>query len=357
MPSSSVALDAARSDAFGQRLFGILNDSALALMCSIGHRVGLFDAMSQGPPMTSAELAAATVLSERYVREWLGAMVTGKFVEYDAETKQYRLPPEHAAWLTRAATPQNLAVGMQFIPVLASVEEHAIAAFRHGKGIPYEAYPRFHEVMAEESAQTVVAGLNDYILPLVPGLLDRLRSGIDVLDIGCGSGRAIVAMAKQFPASRFRGFDLSAEAVGVANWNATEAGVANARFMVRDLANLGDTAAFDLITSFDVIHDQAKPEQVVRNVRQALRPGGIFLMQDIAGSSRLETDYDNPLGPYLYTISCLHCMSVSLANGGPGLGAMWGRDRALTMLKENGFPDIRVEQLPHDPINYYYIAG
>src|SRR5215212_9961644 len=183
--------DQNKAEAFAERMLGVLNEGALALMTSVGHRTGLFDAMAGLVPSTSEQIASAASLNERYVREWLAAMVVGGIVEHDPEHGTYRLPPEHAAFLTRAATPDNIAVTAQFIPVLASVEDRIVESFQKGGGVPYSAYTRFHEVMAEDSGQTVVAALTDYILPLVPGLTERLQEGIDVLDIGCGSGRTL----------------------------------------------------------------------------------------------------------------------------------------------------------------------
>ena len=353
---STTVMDATRVEDFGREIAGIYNHAALAIMTSIGHRTGLFDTMSRLSASTSAEIAAEAGLDERYVREWLGAMAAGGIVDYDAGGATYVLPPEHAAWLTRAATPNNAAVTAQWFAVLGGVEDRVVEAFRHGKGVPYAAYHRFHEVMAEESGQTVVAALKDSILPLVPGLIDRLERGIDVLDVACGAGQAVLRMAELFPESRFTGLDLSEEAVGLARAGARDRGLSNAHFEARDVADLGAAGAFDLITAFDAIHDQARPAEVLRAVAKALRPGGTFLMQDISGSSHLHEDIAHPFGPLLYTISCMHCMSVSLANGGPGLGAMWGKETALRMLQEAGFSSVRVESLPHDPLNFFYIA-
>ncbi len=137
--------------------------------------------------------------------------------------------------------------------------------------MPYSAYPRFHEVMAEESAQTVVAALTDHILPLVPGLIERLENGIEVLDVGCGSGRALNCMARAYPNSCFTGYDISEEAIARARAEAEEHGTKNVHFEVRDVAALGEEASYDLITTFDVIHDQAKPASVLRGIAQALR--------------------------------------------------------------------------------------
>jgi 2-polyprenyl-3-methyl-5-hydroxy-6-metoxy-1,4-benzoquinol methylase len=338
------------------KLVAAINGAGLALMTSIGHRVGLFDTMSQMEPATSAEIARRTNLSERYVREWLGAMVTSDVIEYDPANQTYHLPREHAAVLTRAASPNNIAVSCQWIGVLGAVEDHVTEAFRHGKGVPYSAYKRFHEVMAEESAQTVVGGLDEHILPLVPGLTARLEHGIDVLDIACGSGRAMTQLALKYPRSRFHGYDFSNDAIEAATRHARQRGATNVTFHVRDLATMDDTQRYDLVTAFDAIHDQPKPAEVLSSIRRALRPGGLLLMQDILASSHLEQNASLMFGTFTYTISCMHCMSVSLANGGPGLGAAWGKELATKMLNAAGFDEVRVETLPHDPINYYYVC-
>lgn len=214
--------------------------------------------------------------------------------------------------------------------------------------------------MAEESAQSVVAGLIEQILPLAPGrepgLEERLEQGIDVLDVGCGSGRAMLHLAAHFPRSRFVGEDFSGEVVASATAEARRQGLPNIKFQVQDAATMTLRDQFDLITAFDAIHDQARPAAVLQNIAQALRPGGLFLMQDISGSGHVHTDMQHPVGPFLYTISCLHCMSVSLAMNGPGLGAMWGKELALQMLQEAGFSQVRVETLAHDPMNFWYFA-
>lgn len=348
--------DQARAEAFAERMIGVLNDGAIALMTSIGHRTGLFDVMVGLPPSTSHQIAAAANLNERYVREWLAAMVVGSVVEHDPENETYRLPPEHAAWLTRAATPDNIAVAAQFIPVLASVEDRIVESFEKGGGVPYSAFGRFHEVMAEDSGQTVVAALTNHILPLVPGLTARLEEGIDILDVGCGSGRALNLLARKFPNSRFVGYDFSEEAIVRARAEAEERGATNVRFEVRDAAALDEKESYDLVTTFDAIHDQAKPAAVLKGIANALRADGVYLMQDIAGSSHLHSNMDHPIGPFLYTISTMHCMTVSLAQGGEGLGTMWGEEKALEMLEVAGFKEVEVKQLPHDFQNSYYIA-
>jgi SAM-dependent methyltransferase len=345
-----------RVEAFAGRMIGALNEGAIAVMTSIGHRTGLFDAMCGLPYSTSEEIASAANLSERYVREWLAAMVVGGIVEHDPENGKYYLPPEHAASLTRAASPDNIAVTAQFISVMGSVEDRIVEVFRRGGGVPYSAFPRFHEVMAEDSGQTVVAALFEHILPLVPGLTERLEAGIEVLDVGSGSGRALNLMARAFPGSRFTGYDISEEGVLRAITEAKEHGSTNIRFEVKDAATLDENARYDLITTFDAVHDQAYPAAVLEGIARALKNDGVYLMQDIAGSSHVHNNLDHPLGPFLYTISTMHCTTVSLSQGGEGLGTMWGEEKATQMLAEAGFGSVEVRRLSHDIANTYYIV-
>jgi 2-polyprenyl-3-methyl-5-hydroxy-6-metoxy-1,4-benzoquinol methylase len=245
---------------------------------------------------------------------------------------------------------------MQFIPLLGAVEEQVIEAFINGGGVPYSSYPTFHRVMAEESNQTVVAGLLNAILPLVPELPAKLEAGIEVLDIGCGSGRALNLMAKRFPRSKFTGYDLSLEAVTTARSEAARLCLHNVRFEAQDLVEMQERERFHLITAFDAIHDQAQPRQVLRAIHNALHDDGVFLMQDIRASSHVDKNLEHPLGAYLYTISCLHCMTVSLALNGEGLGAAWGEEKALELLAEAGFQNVEITTLAHDIINNYYLA-
>lgn len=345
-----------KAEAFSEKMIDVLNKSAIAIGLSIGSRCGLFEVMAGLPDSTSAQIAEAANLNERYVREWLGTMVTGRVVNYSPETQTYQLPEEHATFLTDAGE-YNFATGMQFVPVLAGVEDQLVDCFRNGGGVPYSAYPRFHEVMAAESAQTVVAGLEPFIIPLVPGLKEKLEAGIEVLDVGCGSGQAMIELAKKFPNSNFAGYDFSDESVSRAAAAAEKAGVKNVRFEVRDAAAIGETAKYDLITSFDAIHDQAKPAAMLASIEKALKPDGIYLVQDIAGSCHVEKNLEHPIGPWMYTISLTHCMTVSLAYGGEGLGAMWGEETAVRMLNEAGFANVSVNHLDHDFMNTYYVAA
>ena len=357
--SITVSINPDKAESFADRLVNALNEGALCLMTSIGHRTGLFDTMATLPPSTSHTIAKRAGLNERYVREWLGTMTTSEVVEHNQEDQTYSLPTEHASFLTREATPENIAVFAQYIPLLGTVEDDIVHCFKEGGGVPYSRYTRFHEVMAEDSGQTVLSSLLEHIIPLLPNMEQKLEQGIRVLDVGCGSGRAMNLLAKRFPNSKFVGIDLSIEAVNRAKQEARENALNNVKFVARDLSRFDEDAnseKFDLVTTFDAVHDQAKPLAVLKGISRALKPEGVYLMQDIHGSSHVHNNTDHPIGPLLYTISCMHCMTVSLAQGGDGLGAMWGQEKAKELLTEAGFSNIQIHQLDHDFQNDYYIV-
>lgn len=350
-------MDQERCEAFAGRLADMLNGAGLSMMISIGHRTGLFDALAGRAPSTSEEIASAAGLAERYVREWLGAMTTGELVEHDPAAGTFRLPDEHAAWLTRQAAPNNFSVTMQWVSVLGGVESRIVDCFRRGGGLAYSEYERFHDVMAEESEQSVVLPLLESVLPLVPEIDDRLKAGARVLDVGCGSALALSRMAEAYPSSSFTGFDLCEDAVVAARRMASERGLDNLSVERRDVGTIGLSDEFDLVTAFDAIHDQARPQAVLDGIARALKPGGSFLMQDIRGQSCVHDNMDNPVAPFLYTISTMHCMSVSLAQQGEGLGTMWGEQVAREMLRKAGFASVDLHRLPHDEMNDFYVCA
>jgi ubiquinone/menaquinone biosynthesis C-methylase UbiE len=349
-------LDEGKVEEFAGRMVGLMNDSMLGLMTSVGHRTGLFDTLATLPPSTSEEVAKAAGLEERYVREWLNAMTVGQFLDYDAAVGTYSLPAEHAASLTRAAGPNNLANMAQFTSLMGGVEDEIVGCFKLGGGVPYERFPKFQNLMAEMSAQVHDAALIEGELALVPGLLDRLRTGIEVCDIGCGQGHAVNLMAQEFPKSRFTGYDFSEEGIASAKDEAAKLGLTNVTFIVQDAATIDEREKYDFIAVFDAIHDQARPDAVLAAIANALKPDGVFLCVDIGGSSKVENNLDHPMAPMLYSISTFHCMTVSLALNGAGLGTMWGEEKAEEMFRAAGFTDVDTQRIPEDILNVYYVC-
>jgi 2-polyprenyl-3-methyl-5-hydroxy-6-metoxy-1,4-benzoquinol methylase len=356
--NKQAGFDSTRAEGFAGKMLDILNGGTVSLMVSIGHQTRLFDVMSKLQPSTSEQIATAANLNERYVREWLGAMVTGNIVEYDPSEQKYGLPAEHAAFLTREAGLNNIAVITQYIALMGEVEQKIIECFHKGGGVPYSAYPRFQELQAEETARIFDARLLNNIIPLVNWLADGLKSGIDVLDVGCGRGRAINIMARAYPKSRFVGYDISREGIESAKHEAREWSLTNVKFEIKDVTTIDEQEKYNVITAFDTIHDQAQPTKVLKEIYNALRKGaGVFLMQDIAASSYMHENMNNPLAPTLYTLSTMHCMTVSLASNGEGLGTVWGKQKAEQKLREAGFSGpIEIRQIEGDILNYYYIA-
>lgn len=352
----SPGFDQTAAEAFAGRIMQVLDSGAVANMMAIGHRTGLFDVMAELPPATSGQIAARAALAERYVREWLAAMVTGGIVIYDPGRRTYALPPEHAACLTWKGALGNLAVFGQHVAVMGAVQDRVLECFETGGGTRYDEYPCFHQIMAEDSGQTVTAQLFETILPLLPEVMRRLETGIDVLDAGCARGSALLAMAARYPRSRFLGYDLCTDAIEFAAETARQQGLENIRFETRDLTGYSEKLRFDFITSFDAVHDQKDPQALLHGLCGALRPGGTYLMQDIGGSARLENNLGFPMASLLYAISCTHCTPVSIGQGGEGLGTMWGWETAEAMLRSAGFATVERHVLPHDPMNVWFVA-
>lgn len=335
-------------------LIRVLNDGAIAVLGSIGYQTGLFETLTTLPPATSPQVADAAGLDERYVREWLAGVTAAGLVRYDPVAGTYALSPEHAPFLS-GPTADNIARSLRYITMMGEVTPRIVEKFRTGGGLTYADYPNFHAVQAETSRAVHDVALIDTILPLT-GAVAALRRGIDVVDIGCGQGHAVNLMAREFPRSRFSGLDLSAEALQPAREEAAAWGLSNVTFTRCDIAEPAEPAAYDLVTAFDAIHDQARPAQVLANARAALRPHGTFLMVDFNASSRLERNLALPWASLVYALSTMHCMSVSLGQGGAGLGTAWGVELAEQMLHEAGFVEVEQHHLDADPFNVYVVA-
>lgn len=354
--AAEATVDEQAAEAFAGRLLDIVAGSTLTYMIDIGHRTGLFATAAGMGPATSVELAERTGLQERYVREWLGAMATGGIFEYDAEGERYWLPTEHAVSLV-GHTVENLAPLAYLATVLGKHVEGVAAAFRDGGGVPYEAYvPELHDVMEQLWGPIYDGFLVEAIVPLVPGLLERLEAGVRVADVACGTGRALVNLASAYPASTFVGYDLDPLGVERCRRTAEERGIANLSFEVADAAALVADEPFDAVFVFNALHDQASPEGMLARIHEALAPGGLLILNEPRLSSRLEENIGNPMAPFIYGVSTLHCLTVSLAQGGAGLGTAFGEDTALRLLAETGFGPVAVHDAPGDPANAVFVT-
>jgi len=357
--------DGAKS--FADKMVDILNYGSLNLAMGLGYRAGLFDVMDDAArPCRVEEICAPADLSPRYVKEWLGVMVCGGIVELvpgDDGEDRFLLPKTHGDVLARRAGSGNLGVYAQEIPLLtASVMEQVFERFSSGDGIAYDQYPDFHDFMAQLGDAKHRQGMVDVFLPSVDNgrLVHAMQTGIDVCDLGCAQGVAAILMAKAFPASRFTGIDISGEALEVARTDAAQQGLQNIRFELRDAAELRHpndlSGSFDYITAFDALHDQTRPLEALQGVVELLKADGAFSMIDIAAETDIEGNRDHPMGPFLYTVSLMHCMPVGLVDGGAGLGMMWGRQRAQQMLTRAGFSQVTVAEIPDDPFNLHFFC-
>ncbi|KAI9095002.1 methyltransferase type 12 [Phlyctochytrium arcticum] len=353
----------AATTAATMHMLSILNSGSTALLISIGHRLSLFDALPVSPEkgITSDELATKAKLNERYVREWLSGLTCAKILEYDSDAKTFAIPRAYANVMTRQAYPHNLSVLMGFLPGLAGVEDKLIPHFQNGGGLSYDDYPRFHEVMAEESAQTVLSNLMTGILPADPRVTQTLeKGGANIIDVGCGSGLALLEMATKYPNNTYMGIDLCRQTVERATKTACDRGLTNITFKQTDIdGKLHEElrGTFDLATTFDAVHDQGRPDLGIKAVYDLLKPGGIYLMQDINASSHLHKNVPNPMAAFMYTVSLFHCMTVSLGQkDGMGLGTCWGIETAQQMVKDAGFTENKLHFVPADPSNFILIC-
>lgn len=352
---------------FSDKIVQILNQGALNLALSLGYSLKIFDVMDEiKEPTTLDTLAAATALDRRYLKEWLGIMVTGEiiFLSADPPKKEtYYLPPAHADVLTRRAGNNNLGVYTQETPLLTTCAMEAVQkGFLTGQGVSFDHYPRFQQFMSQLSNAKHEQVLIRIFLPSVDNgaLVDRLKEGLTVCDIGCGEGVALNLMAKAFPNSQFLGVDNHGGAIASATESAKKMNLPNARFSVLDAAQIkGDKTffqKFDYVTAFDAIHDQSHPLTVLEGIRAMLKPGGQFSMVDIKAATRLGDNLDHPMGPFLYTVSLMHCMPIGLNDKGRGLGMMWGKEQALALLAQAGFDRVEALEIPDDPFNLHFLC-
>ncbi|MDQ6834408.1 MAG: methyltransferase domain-containing protein [Chloroflexota bacterium] len=337
------SVDQERLEAFMGKVGGNISGWSSVILAYLGDRLGLFKDLSRHGPATSTELARRASVNERYTREWLGGMAAAGYLTYDAATMRFTLPPEQALVLADEGGPAFMGGYFQALKGLGGPLDQLHDVFMNGGGIPHAAYDDDWWVGMERiTAVGYDNRLVQHWIPGMPAVQQLLEQGASVADIGCGHGRATIVLAKAFPNSRFVGFDAFPPAVARATRKAEEAGVADrVRFEVREVAE-GLPGHYDVITTFDVIHDAAHPLALLRTIRQALRSGGRYICMEANCSHNLEENL-TPLGTALHAFSITYCMTTSLGIGGEGLGTLGMPPKKLEELcHAAGFSSVRI---------------
>ncbi|MDX6555616.1 MAG: hypothetical protein QOD86_1811 [Miltoncostaeaceae bacterium] len=357
MTTAAPALDQARADAFLSTVLEHTSATTTTVLAAIGDRLGLFADLAEHGPATPAELAGRAAIDPRYAREWLSALASAGYLEYAPEDGRYALPPEHVAVLAEERGPHFFGGVHQMLVGMVKPIDLLVEAFRSGGGVPQSAYDE--DIWAGMDRFT--ASWFDHLLlqawiPGMPRVRALLEAGAEVADVGCGRGRALIRLAQAFPRSRFVGFDVFAPSVERARAFAAEAGVADrVRFEVHDGA-AGLPGRYDVITTFDVVHDAVDPRGLLRAIRRAVREDGVYVCLDVNCSHRVEENA-GPLGSLLYGFSILYCMTTSLAGAGEGLGTCGFSETVVRDLcAAAGFRGVRLVPLENPFNNLYEIT-
>ena len=347
-------IDQAKADAFIGKVLGDTAALAVTVMSSIGDRLGLFKNLAQLGPATSEELAERAHVNERYAREWLSAMASAGYLEYDPASRRFTLPPEHVPVLAQEGGPVFFGGVQEEIVGLAGPINQLMQAFRTGGGVPMEAYdPSAWEGIARFTSGWFENLLVPVWLPAMPDVLAKLERGALVADVGCGHGKALIKLAQTYPQSRYVGYDNFAPSIEQAKANVQAAGVADrVRFEPLDVS-AGLPEQFDVITTFDVVHDAVNPRGLLQAIRNGLQPGGRYVCLEINSSDKLEENI-GLLGAFFYSVSVLYCMTSSLAHHGEGLGtAGIPESKMRELCAEAGFSNVRRVPM-ENPFNILY---
>ncbi len=338
--ADATAIDEAKVEAFATKIVTDLGIGHSTLLSYLGYRLGLWRGLAAHPGSTSAELAQRLGYTERYVREWLAAQAAAGYLTYDPATQSFTLPAEHALVLADEDGPAFMASGFEVLASVWPTVDELAHGYASGEGLGWHEHdsrlfvgferffrPSFRNLLAAEW------------LPAVPELEERLKSGIRVLDVGCGLGTALIALAEAYPASTFVGIDYHEESVRRAGIAANGAGVADrVTFEVAEAQAYEGT--YDLICMFDTLHDLGDPVGALAYARAHLSEGGWFFAVEPNAGDRLE-DNLNPLGLIWYASGHNLCVPNAMSQGGTALGNQAGPKRTLQAFVDGGFPDAR----------------
>ncbi len=344
-------MDRSKIDGFMERFLELASGATTMALLAVADRTGLLRWLAEAGSVTAEEAAGGAGLDRRYVEEVVAGLAAAGVLEYD--DGRYTLPPEHAVFVADETSPFFMGGWMDILPMLMTHVDGVAAATRHGGGIPFSAFgDGIVQAIERGNAPSFNALLVRRWLPAVPGLVGRLEEGMRVAEVGCGTGTAATLVAQAFPNSTVHGFDVSEESIEQARRRGD--GVSNLEFHLRSVDDIPDDPSFDLVTTFDVVHDLVDPLAGLRRIRQALAPDGIHLMMEPHASSDVGGNL-HPRGALLYGVSTLHCMTQSLALGGAGLGAAWGTRRAEELANEAGFSSFEILDSISNPFSAFYL--
>lgn len=356
--SSTAPFDKDRAKAFSRRVLGDVAGAVTVHLCTLGERLGLFRDLAVNGPTDPETFAARNDVDARYAREWLEGMAATGYLEFDRASGAFSLPPEHARPLAEHTHPAYQGNFWNLLTYSMAPLDELVAAFRSGGGVSQDAFsPELYKTMQRSSGLRYDNFLLGTWLPDMPDVVALLERGADVADVGCGRGTALTLMAEAYPRSRFVGYDAFAPQIEGANETARAAGLAGrVRFEVLD-ASAEIPGDFDVIFTFDVIHDMAKPREALANIRRHLRPGGIYVLQEITAADERHENR-GPEATLKYGMSLTYCMTTSLANHGAGLGTLGMPERVVRELcADAGFGAVRKLECSNDFVSLFEVRA
>jgi 2-polyprenyl-3-methyl-5-hydroxy-6-metoxy-1,4-benzoquinol methylase len=332
---------------------GFIRDAAAtahAATVVLGDKLGLYKALAGGGSQTADELAARAGCHSRLIEEWLNAQTASGYCEYDPSSRRYRLTPEQAACLADEDSPTFLLANMGIVSTLHHDEERVRKVFKGAGTLGWHEHS--HELFAEISRSTAVDLAHLLVpewIPALNGVEDKLRVGARVADIGCGFGAPTIMLAQAYPASTFHGFDYHKESIDAARKAAAEARVSDRATFEIAFADAFPGDTYDLICTFDALHDMGDPVGVARHIRESLAEDGVWMVTELNAGDRVE-DNANVLGRLFYSASSLICVPNALSQGGKiALGAQAGEAALREIALEAGFS--RVRKAADSPFN------
>ena len=350
----SESLDNARAQRIAERWMTDCQGALVAGLVYLGDELGLFAAMRRLGPATAAELAQGADLTERYVREWLAAMALAEYIGYNPADGRFSLSPEQAACFADSDNVWFSAPEANLVLTNLQQADRVAEAFKNGGGVPFAAYgERFIAGMDRANRPRFHAELVGNWLAAMPGAVDALTAGGSFLDVGCSGGLPCLEVLQAFPRATALGLDRHPGSIERARANAVAMGLeGRARFETTPVEDLPPEAGFDVVTTFDVVHDLADPVRVLSAIRRVLSPDGGYFMADGKYSDRLEEGIGQP-GARFAGYSVFHCLPQSLAENGAGLGGLIGEMAKRELARQAGFSSFEALPIADDFMAFY----